>query len=68
MVAQSCPESVIVTLLDGVPEPDPTPSIFLTKSAPSRTFPNTTCLPSNQGVFTVVMKNWDPLVLGPEKI
>ena len=29
------------------------------------TLPNTTCLPSNQGVGTVVMKNWLPLVLGP---
>jgi hypothetical protein len=24
-----------------------------------------TCLPSSQGVGTVVMKNWEPLVLGP---
>lgn len=22
-------------------------------------------IPSNQGVFTVVMKNWDPFVFGP---
>lgn len=25
------------------------------------TFPKTTCLPSSHGVFTVVMKNCDPL-------
>lgn len=29
------------------------------------TSPNTVCLPSNQGHGTVVMKNWEPLVLGP---
>ena len=57
----------MVTVLFGAPEFDPWASIFFTKSAPSRTFPNTTCLPSNQGVLTVVMKNWDPLVLGPRK-
>ena len=28
--------------------------------------PKTTCLPSSQGVLAVVMKNWLPLVLGPE--
>jgi len=27
--------------------------------------PKTTCLPSSQGVFTVVTKNWDPLVFLP---
>ena len=30
------------------------------------TLPKTTCLPSNQEVFLVVMKNWDPLVSLPE--
>jgi hypothetical protein len=34
--------------------------------ATSRTFPNTTCLPSNQSHFVQVTKNWHPLVLGPE--
>ena len=32
---------------------------------PSRTFPKTTCLPSNQLVFTVVIKNCEPLVSLP---
>lgn len=32
---------------------------------PSSTLPNTTCLPSSHGVFTVVMKNWEPLVSLP---
>ena len=40
-------------------------SIFLTTSMPSTTLPKTTCLPSRNGVGTVVMKNWEPLVLGP---
>ena len=34
-------------------------------SYPDTSFPNTVCLPSNQGVLTVVMKNYDPFVLGP---
>ena len=40
-------------------------SIFLTTSMPSTTWPKTTCLPSRKGVGTVVMKNCEPLVLGP---
>jgi len=32
---------------------------------PLITFPNTTCLPSNHDVFTVVMKNCEPLVSLP---
>ena len=42
-----------------VVDPDcvPSASIFFTRSIPSTTLPNTTCLPSNQGVATVVMKN-----------
>ena len=32
---------------------------------PSTTDPNTQCLPSNQDVFAVHKKNWEPLVLGP---
>jgi hypothetical protein len=40
-------------------------SIKLTTSMPLTTRPNTVCLLSSQGVGTVVMKNWLPLVLGP---
>ena len=40
-------------------------SILRTTSIPSKTFPKTTCLPSKKGVGTVVMKNWEPLPLGP---
>lgn len=36
-----------------------------TLTMPSRIFPKTTCLPSSQGVLTVVMKNWEPLVSLP---
>ena len=38
---------------------------LLTTFWPSITRPKTECLPSNQGVATWVMKNWEPLVLGP---
>jgi hypothetical protein len=34
-------------------------------SCPSITFPNTTCFPFNHGVSPSVIKNCDPLVLGP---
>ena len=44
---------------------DPKLSTFLMISIPSTTEPNTTCLPSSHSVFTVQMKNCDPLVLGP---
>jgi len=40
-------------------------AIASTTSWPSRTWPKTPCLPSRWGVATWVMKNWDPLVLGP---
>lgn len=30
------------------------------------TFPKTTCFPSRCGVALTVMKNWEPLVFGPE--
>ena len=40
-------------------------SIAFTTTIPSFTFPNTTCLPSNQAVAAVVMKNWLPFVFGP---
>ena len=32
---------------------------------PSTTLPKTQCLPSSQGVTTVVMKNCEPFVFGP---
>lgn len=35
-------------------------------SNPLTTFPNTTCLPSNQAVSLKHRKNYDPLVFGPE--
>ena len=41
-------------------------SIFRTTSSPSTTRPNTTCFPSRCGAGAVRMKNWQPLVLGPE--
>lgn len=41
-------------------------SIRRTTFIPSRTLPKTVCLPSNQGVLMQVMKNWEPLVSGPE--
>ena len=40
--------------------------ILLTTSMPSVTSPNTLCLSSSQGVATRVMKNWPPLLFGPE--
>ena len=47
------------------PLPEPTFSMAWTTSIPSTTWPKTTCLPSNQEVLTVQMKNWEPLVPGP---
>ena len=41
-------------------------SIMWTISMPSTTWPNTTCLLLRKGVGTVVMKNWQPFVFGPE--
>ena len=41
-------------------------STFRTTSMPSVTRPKTTCLLFRNGVATVQMKNWEPLVLGPE--
>lgn len=40
-------------------------SSILTTPIPFSTWPKTTCLPSKCDVGTVVMKNWEPLVLGP---
>ena len=37
-------------------------SIWRTTDLPLRTSPKTTCLLSRWGVWTVVMKNWEPLV------
>lgn len=41
-------------------------SILRTTSMPSTTRPKTTCLLLRCGVVVVVMKNWQPFVLGPE--
>src|SRR6266446_9963370 len=51
--------SAIVTLLSTSPC-----FTLSTTSWPLRTCPNTVCFPSSQSVFTCVMKNWLPLVLG----
>lgn len=52
------PESTMVTCMLGVPLCDPTCSIFLMVDIPSfNTRPKTTCLPSNQLVSAVQMKN-----------
>ena len=59
------PQLSITIFFDVLPERDPKDSIFLTTSNPSTTLPKTTCLPSNQGVSTVQIKNWDPFVFGP---
>ena len=48
-----------------LPEPEPSASILRTMSRPSTTSPKTTCLPSSHEVTIVVMKNCEPLVLGP---
>lgn len=50
----------------GVPDLLPNFSILFTNCIPSTTFPKTVCLPFNQGVFTVVMKNCEPFVFTPE--
>ena len=41
-------------------------STLRTTSMPSTTLPKTTCFPFRKGAGAVVMKNWLPLVLGPE--
>ena len=43
-----------------------TAPILRTTSMPSTTAPNTECLLSRCGVGPRVMKNWPPLVFGPE--
>ena len=62
------PQSLMITVLLTAPDLDPSFSIFFTtaKLTPmSASLPNTTCLPSRWGAGIVVMKNWDPFVLGP---
>src|SRR5215813_12242194 len=46
--------------------PRGTLDIFSTTSYPSTTSPNTVCLLSSQDVSATVIKNWLPLVFGPE--
>lgn len=61
------PHCAIVTSWFGLSSrPTLTFSIFFTTSMPSTTLPKTTCLLLRNGVGTVVMKNWQPFVLGPE--
>lgn len=59
----SSPQSLTTTATFGLPDSEPCASIALTTSDPLFTSPKTVCLPSSQGVGTVVMKNWEPLVL-----
>ncbi len=66
--SSNCPLAAILTSLEVLPEFEPTASMALTMSIPSKTFPKTTCLPSNHGVGTVVIKNCDPWVFGPKFI
>lgn len=66
--AGSSPESVIVTTTVGWLRPKVSRFPILrtiSMLSSSKTFPNTTCLPSNHGVFARVMKNCEPFVLGP---
>lgn len=53
-----CPQSTTLTCSLGAPVLEPRASICFTTSMPALTLPKTTCLPSNQGVSTVVMKNY----------
>ncbi len=55
------------TSLEVLPLEEPTASIAVTTSRPSITFPKTICFPSSQEVTAVVMKNWEPLVFGPDE-
>ena len=57
--------SRMITVFEGLPDPDPTASIALTTYLPSLTLPNTTCLLSNHAVAAVVKKNWLPFVSFP---
>merc|ERR1712139_499962 len=64
-VAGNSPEALTVTFFDGAPLWEPTASTLVTTSIPSITLPKTTWRPSSHAVFTVVRKNWEPLVPGP---
>jgi len=55
--AHISPHCAIDTSCTGFSRTVLTNSTFLTTSMPSTTFPKTTCLPSKNGVGTVVMKN-----------
>merc|ERR1712110_394618 len=59
------PQSWILMRPLVLPFSEPSFSILRINSCPCTTPPNTTCFPSSQLVFAVVMKNWEPLVLGP---
>mmetsp|Transcript_7979 Transcript_7979/g.20610 ORF Transcript_7979/g.20610 Transcript_7979/m.20610 type:complete len:230 (+) Transcript_7979:916-1605(+) len=61
----SSPQSVTRTRCEVVPPREPVASALRTTPIPSMTSPNTTCLPSSQGVASVQMKNCEPLVSGP---
>lgn len=63
--SSTTPELAIMTFFFGVPDAEPAASMVFTRSMPSTTSPNTTCLPSSHAVGTVVTKNWLPLVLRP---
>merc|ERR1712085_142517 len=65
LTAHFCPQSAITTGFEVFPLCEPTASTALTTSMPPVTDPKTTCLPSNQSVFTVQRKNCEPLVPGP---
>jgi hypothetical protein len=80
--ASTNPHLAITTLTLGLPDSEPFPSTYVIISIPLTTSPattqsvaskkkrtgspKTTCFPSSQLVWAVVMKNWEPLVLGPE--
>ena len=50
----------------GIPLSEPYISRVFRTFMPFFTSPNTTWCPSSQGQGTVVIKNWEPLVLGPQ--
>lgn len=56
-ISQYCPQLSIMTGFIVLPDLDPTASICRMIDKPSSTSPNTTCLPSNQGVASVQIKN-----------
>ena len=64
--AYNSPQAVMMTGLLGVPSGEPRASTALTTSMPSVTSPKTACLPSSHCVSTVVTKNCEPCVSGPE--